>query len=327
MFRSLKSRMITASLLWTAGLLFLFHLASQMLIQTFPAVSRAHMPHAIAAGAALLLGGLIAGRTSLSPFQPLRQRLMAIRKGEATQVDGEYPTEVQPLIDELNALLEARQKAVARALSTAADLAHGLKTPLALLAGEAERAAAEGQSDLAAGIAHQVERMSRQVDYHLARARATASGSAGTAVCPVGLCAESLIRAMSKIYVERALRFSLQVTPPGLQAKLQREDLDEILGNLLENACKWTASQVSVSAEMAAERLAVIVEDDGPGLAAPLRQKVLERGVRLDEAAPGSGLGLAIVRDLVELYGGTIALDQSPLGGLRAKVLLPLVER
>ena len=164
--------------------------------------------------------------------------------------------------------------------------------------------------------------MSRQVDYHLARARAAASGASGAASCPVASCADALVRTVLKLHAARALKVSATVAPD-LSARVQREDLDEMLGNLLDNACKWATSTVVLSAARVDTTLVLTLDDDGPGLAPDLRTVVLERGVRIDEAAPGSGLGLAIVRDLAELYGGSISLDDSPLGGLRARLSLP----
>jgi signal transduction histidine kinase len=164
--------------------------------------------------------------------------------------------------------------------------------------------------------------MSRQATYHLARARAAASGAAGANRCPVAPCAEALIRTLKKLYAGRSLEISSNV-PVGLSARIQREDLDEILGNLLDNGCKWARSRIILEAIQRDGAIWVTVADDGPGLDRSLRAAVLERGVRLDESAPGSGLGLAIVRDLVELYGGAIALDDSRLGGLEARVNIP----
>ncbi|MGA2602298.1 MAG: ATP-binding protein [Bryobacteraceae bacterium] len=229
---------------------------------------------------------------------------------------------MQPLIDDLNALLDDREKAVKRALATAGDLAHGLKTPLAVLAQEAERLGANGDPELSAGIAQQVERMRRQVDYHLARARAAASGVTLNVHCPVAASAEGLARTMLKLYAGRSLAIGVHV-PADHSVRVQREDLDEMLGNLLDNACKWATSRVTVETARRENSIAVSVDDDGPGLARPLRTLVLQRGVRADEAAAGSGLGLAIVRDLAELYGGSISLEGSPCGGVRALLVLP----
>ncbi len=263
---------------------------------------------------------------SVPPFRRLREKLTAVRVGEDQRVEGVYPAEVQPLIDDLNALLEHREKAVKRAFATAGDLAHGLKTPLALLAQEADRAGAAGNAELAESIGQQVERMSRQVNYHLARARAAASGAAGSARCPVAACADALVRTLLKLYAGRAVQISSTIAPD-LCARVQREDLDEMLGNLLDNACKWANSRIALEASRIGATLVLTLDDDGPGLARALRTVVLERGVRIDEAAPGSGLGLGIVRDLVELYGGSVSLDDSPLGGLRASLTSSFLNR
>ena len=324
MLRSLKSRLILASLLWTSGLLMLFHMASIMLVHMSPSLRHFNGFWAVSVALILLAAGLAAARASLSLFKPLREKLSAVHQGEALRVAGAYPTEIQPLIDDLNALLTAREKAVARASTTAADLAHGLKTPLALLAAESNRIAAAGNAELAESIAHQVERMSRQIDYHLARARATAFGATGAVPCPLVDCTDALIRTVSKLYADRALTISSSIQTD-FYVRVQREDLEEILGNLLDNACKWAKSKVVVKASRTSAFVVVTVDDDGAGIDPSLRDAVLKRGVRIDEASPGSGLGLAIVRDLAELYGGSISLDASALGGLRATVSLPAV--
>jgi signal transduction histidine kinase len=323
MLRSLRSRLILASLLWTGGLLALMHMLSLMLLHVLPGMrtsSQATAP--VLAGLLFLAGGLVVLRQGLRPVLRLRAKLTAIRAGEDRRMEGAYPSEIQPLIDDLNALLEDREKAVKRALSTAGDLAHGLKTPLALLAQTADRAVAEGKPELAESITQLADRMSRQINYHLARARAAASGPSGSARCAVNVCADALIRTLLKLHAGRTLEISSTITPD-LFAKVQREDLDEMLGNLLDNACKWANSKVVLSAARSGAMLVLALDDDGPGLAPDLRTMVLERGVRIDQASPGSGLGLAIVRDLAELYGGSIFLENSPLGGLRVRLSLP----
>jgi signal transduction histidine kinase len=297
------------------------HMVFVLVIHFFPVARGIHSIGPAFAGVILMTAGLLALRQSLRPFSTLRERLTAVRMGVDRRIEGAYPTEVQPLIDDLNALLEDREKTVKRAVATAGDLAHGLKTPLALLTQEADRAAA-GNPELAESISQQVDRMSRQVNYHLARARAAASGTAGAVRCPVASCADALVRTLSKLYAGRALDISATIAPD-LCARVQREDLDEMLGNLMDNACKWANSKVVLTASRIDAMLVFTLDDDGPGLDRALRTVVLERGVRIDEAAPGSGLGLAIVRDLAELYGGSIALDESPLGGLRVRVSLP----
>jgi signal transduction histidine kinase len=211
---------------------------------------------------------------------------------------------------------------VARAVAKAGDLAHGLKTPLAVLAQEAERARAAGQFELAQAILSQVDRMRRQIDYHLAHARAAASGATSGTRSSVAESAEGLSRTLQRLYADRGIAIDVQV-PLDHAVRTGREDLDEMLGNLLDNACKWTRSQIVVSSAARNGHVVITVDDDGPGVAVDMRDQVLRRGVRADEAAPGSGFGLAIVRDLAELYGGSIALTAAPGGGLRASLNLP----
>ena len=264
-----------------------------------------------------MVAGLVQVRRGVSPINNLRARLAGLHEGRDRRVDGNYPTEVQPLVNDLNALLDHREQAVQRAVAKAGDLAHGLKTPLAILAHEAERARAAGQPEVAAAFTQQVDRMRRQVDYHLAHARAAAAGAAPGALCSIRESADGLARALHRLYAERGIAIDVRV-PPDLSVRVQREDLDEMIGNLLDNACKWGRSHVTIDAAADADaRWRLLVDDDGSGLAEDMREAVLQRGVRADEAAPGSGLGLAIVRDLAEVYGGSISLDASPLGGLR----------
>ncbi len=321
MLQSLRSRLILASLLWTAGLLALMHMFSLFVIHVIPGMRTTQAMWPVLGGLIFMAAGLLALRQGLRPFRQLRERLMAVRMGDDRRVEGVYPSEVQPLIDDLNALLEERQKAVKRAIATAGDLAHCLKTPLALLAQEADRAASEGNPELAENIGQQVERMSRQVTYHLARARA-ASGIASAVPCPVAPSTDALIRTVLKLYAGRELEISPDIARD-LCARVQRQDLDEMLGNLLDNACKWAKSKIVLKASRSGSMIVFTVDDDGPGLERTLQSAVLERGVRIDESAPGSGLGLAIVRDLAELYGGSVSLDDSALGGLQARLLLP----
>jgi len=314
--------LILASVLWTAGLLAVMHMLSLLALHTLPALRESHPAVPVLAGLVLMGGALFGARQWLAPFRRLRGRLASVRTGAARRVEGVYPTEIQPLIDDLNSLLEDREKSLRRALATAGDLAHGLKTPLAVLAHEADLAAAAGHPELAENIGQQVQRMSRQVNYHLARARAASSGTAGAAPCLVIPCINALIRTLTTLYADRRLEMSVDASPD-VTCRVQPEDFDEMLGNLLDNACKWAKSRVLVVAFRDGDRLAITVEDDGSGLPTSLRPAVLERGVRLDENTPGSGLGLAIVRDLAELYGGSISLDDSRLGGLCARVMLP----
>jgi signal transduction histidine kinase len=273
-----------------------------------------------------MVAGFVLVRSGLKPLHEMRRRLADVQSGQASQVLGRYPAEVQPLVQDLNGLLAHQEQAVSRAVAKAGDLAHGLKTPLAVLSQEAERAATAGQPELAAAIGEQVERMRRQIEYHLAHARAAASGATPGARCEVRPSAEGLARTLHRLHAERGIAIAIDVTA-NHAVRCQREDLDEMLGNLLDNACKWARAQVVLSTEVLAaatgERVAILVDDDGPGLATSMREAVLQRGVRADEAAPGSGFGLAIVREIAEVYGGSIALESSALGGLRARLTLP----
>lgn len=304
-------------------MLLLMHMTSILLLHAFPSLRgfRSHGPAVFAL--AVMAAGFWFARGSLEPFRTLRGRVIAVRKGEAHRVDGSYPSEVQPLIESLNELIEDRERAIERAHAAAGDLAHGLKTPLALLASEAATARARGHGAIAEAIEEQIRRMSSQVDRQLARARAAASGPALTAGCELSPCVEALIRTLDKIHAARSLSFRAEV-PAGFRVRVRREDLDEILGNVLDNACKWARSSVSIAASASGPKAEITVEDDGPGLADELRAAVLERGVRADEAAPGSGLGLAIVRDLTQHYGGSVSLERGERGGLLVRITLPL---
>jgi signal transduction histidine kinase len=319
--RSLRLRLIVGSLLWTIGLLATASLVTTALHHGSLHLAIAHGTMMFLLAVACMIAGLAQLRSGLLPFEALRARLLAVRVGRQRRVDGRYPVEVQPLVDDLNALLEHRERAVGRAIAKAGDLAHGLKTPLAVLAQDADRAEAAGLADLSASIGQQVERMRRQIDYHLAHARAAASGAAPGARCLVSESADGLARTLSRLHAGRGVTIDVRVAP-GHAVRCEREDLDEMLGNLLDNACKWARSRVTLATAEDGPDMVITIDDDGPGIAAPLREAVLQRGVRADQAAPGSGLGLAIVRDLVELYGGSIALEEATGGGLRARLRL-----
>ena len=327
---SLRARVLLGAALWTVGLFAVSGAIMTQIIFHHPSAPRifheifAHVTAVSILAGLCMIAGLSQVRRGLSPVNRLRERLAAVHQGRDRRVEGTYPAEVQPLVNDLNALLEHREQAVKRAVARAGDLAHGLKTPLAVLSQEAERAAASGQQELAQAVSQQVERMRRQVESHLAHARAAASGATPGARCQVAESAEGLARTMLRLHADRGLAIDVRV-PAAHSVRCQREDLDEMLGNLLDNACKWGRSRVSIESAAGAQSIVITVDDDGPGLDPSMREVVLQRGVRADEAAPGSGFGLAIVRDLADLYGGSIALDRSPDGGLRAQLTLPAV--
>jgi signal transduction histidine kinase len=319
--RSLRSRLLTFLLIWSAFLVLLLVVAGAVHL-SFLARWRLHIALPIGAGLLFIAFGALVVRRGLSPFRIMRQRLADVRAGRSARLDGEYPTEVEPLVGDLNALLDERDARVKRAVARAGDLAHGLKTPLAVLAQEIERADAGGQHEVAESMRQQVTRMQRQIVSHLAQARVTAAGAATQARANVADAACALTRTMERLHASRALTIEAAV-PSDETVRVAFEDLEEMLGNLLDNACKWGRSRVRISSDAAAaDRLVINVDDDGPGLDSSLHEEVLRRGVRADEATPGSGLGLSIVRDLADAYDGSISLTRSPLGGLRAQLTL-----
>jgi signal transduction histidine kinase len=328
--RSLRGRLLVSSLLWTVGLLFVSAVPFTFLMEQQSRVSVGlHLhrflqsPVVILTAVFCMIAGLVVARTGLASVDAVRHRLNGLRAGRERRIEGAYPAEVQPLVDDLNALLDHREAVIQRAITKSGDLAHGLKTPLAILAQEAERARGEGQHTIAAAIEQQVDRMRRQVDYHLAHARAVASGAIAGTQSSLKDSADGLARALLRLHAGRGITVDVQIAED-VTIRAQREDLDEMLGNLMDNACKWARATVVVrTMTEASDRVTIVVDDDGAGIPPHMREAVLQRGVRADEAAPGSGLGLAIVSDLAELYGGSISLDASPLGGVRATLTLP----
>lgn len=327
---SLRGRLLFGSVLWTIGLVIVASAALIFVIEfhhqdrsfAFAVHDVFTRPLVILFAVFAMIAGFLQVRRGVSPINNLRSRLAGLHEGRDRRIDGTYPAEVQPLVNDLNALLASREDAVRRAIAKAGDLAHGLKTPLAILTHEAERAKAAGHLEFAAAVQQQVDRMTRQVDYHLAHARAAAAGATAAAPCSIKESADGLARALHRLHAERGIAIDVRV-PADLAVRVQREDLDEMLGNLLENACKWARTRVAIAATQNGGHIEILVDDDGSGLAEEMREAVLVRGVRADQAAPGSGLGLAIVGDLAEIYGGSIALEGSPLGGLRARLRFP----
>lgn len=336
--KSLRTSVLIGAFLWTLGLLavesILITIYSAYLYPIRIVHQHGHLMAVIAIITAI--AGFAVVRSGLAPLDEIRRRLRGIQSGTERRLQGHYPSEVQPLVDDMNALLAHQEQAVQRALAKAGDLAHGLKTPLAVMSQEAQRAAAAGQPALAAALGEQIERMRRQIDYHLAHARAAASGATPGARCAIAASAEPLARTLLRLYAERGISIDILV-PADHEVRCQREDLDEMLGNLLDNACKWARSRVVVTSTILppdggshrpeSPAVTITVDDDGPGLPDAMRDAVLQRGVRADEAAPGSGLGLAIVRDLASLYGGAISLEAGPIGGVRASLRLPAAAR
>ncbi|MES2452706.1 MAG: HAMP domain-containing sensor histidine kinase [Pseudomonadota bacterium] len=271
-------------------------------------------------GLALGVATLVQLRLGLRPLTALKESLASVRAGRAEAVPADQPAELQPLADELNALLAENAAALANARSHVANLAHGLKTPLAALA---LRLGEQG-SDPDGTMAAEVSRMDRSIRHHLGRARADTSGGAARRRTPLEPAVEGVAGALARIHADRAIAFSHSM-PAGLALAVDPQDLDELLGNLLDNGWRWAASRIALSAGPGpGGRARISIEDDGPGIAAGDRAEALRPGRRLDESGDGHGFGLSIVRELAELYGGALALEAAPSGGLRAIVTLPM---
>ena len=268
--------------------------------------------------AAILLG--------LQPLRRVRRALALVREGNASRLDGRFPTEIEPLANETNALIENNKRIVERSRTQVGNLAHSLKTPLAVMLNEG-RALGGDKGRL---IVDQASAMQTQVEHYLQRARVAAQRDSVVYRTPVGATLKRLVRVIEKLNPKAAVTLALPVEEVVFAG--EREDLEEIVGNLLDNAMKWAKGKVAVSVraepggDPASGMFALSIEDDGPGIPEDKAREALKRGKRLDETKPGSGLGLAIVSDLVNEYGGKLALERSGLGGLRAVVRLRRTE-
>lgn len=253
----------------------------------------------------------------LWPLRRVREEIARMRAGLASRVSGRMPREVAPLVEELNALIEHNEVQAEEARRHAGNLAHALKTPLTVIT----NAAAAGAQDLPETVIREARTMRRQVDHHLARARAVGrriTGQSRTPICP---SVESVERAVRRLYPN--VRIDTD-GPRDLVAHIERQDLDEIVGNLVENAAKYGGGSVFITMSAQMGFVELMVEDDGAGIPEADRVRIFDRGVRLDSGKPGTGLGLAIVRDVVEIYGGTVTLEESEdLGGLLVRMRLP----
>lgn len=260
-------------------------------------------------------------RLGLAPLRQVRDELIEVREGKAERLRGEYPSDIVPLTQELNALIDSNAKIVERARMHVGNLAHAMKTPLSVVTNEARAS----RSALGRKVAEQAAIMRDQLDYYLDRAQMAARAGVIGVTTEVKPVAEAMDRTMGRIYTERAIAFRADV-PPKLRFRGEKQDLEEMVGNLVDNAFKWARSQVRLTArriEGTPVTLELVVEDDGPGLDEEERADAIKRGRRLDETTPGSGLGLSIVNELAETYDGSFELSRSPLGGLRATLRLP----
>jgi signal transduction histidine kinase len=280
----------------------------------------------LALGIVLVLTTIFQVRFGLAPLKRISDSIADIRSGRAERLEGEFPVEIAPLARETNALIDANREIVERARTHVGNLAHAIKTPLSVIVNEAST---HGVDPFATKVLEQAGVMRDQVAHHLERARIAARLTIIGTVTEVAPAIEALCRTMEKIHRGRGIEIGFETDA---QAKFrgERQDLEEMVGNLVDNACKWATSKVFI--EVMVERpsepgagpvLRIIVDDDGRGLSAAERAQVSRRGQRLDESKPGSGLGLSIVVDLAALYGSSLVLGNAPIGGLRAELVLP----
>lgn len=276
----------------------------------------------------LLAFGLIAAAAlqvtlGLTPLRRLRTELAAIRAAVSSRVSGEYPGEVAPLVHDLNTVLADNDALIERARHQAGNLAHALKTPLSVIANEADRLERSGDRAHAARLQREVDAMRQQVEWHLARTRIAGTRRAGraTTVEPV---LDRLARTLQRLHGETGKVIDVDCGPT-LRFAGEAQDLEQMVGNLMENACKWARGVIEVAAHQQGTQLLLQVDDDGPGLAAKQRAAATVRGQRFDETTPGSGLGLAIVSDLANAYDGELVMARSELGGLSARLMLPAI--
>jgi signal transduction histidine kinase len=265
-------------------------------------------------------------RFGLAPLKRISESIADIRSGRAERLEGEFPVEIAPLARETNALIDANREIVERSRTHVGNLAHAIKTPLSVIVNEASTRAADA---FATKVLEQADLMRNQVARHLERARIAARLTIIGTVTEVAPPMEALRRTMEKIHRDRDITILLDADP---QARFrgERQDLEEMAGNLVDNACKWATSRVFVEVLVEQPKeagsgpmLRIVVDDDGRGLSEAERAQVSRRGQRLDESKPGSGLGLSIVIDLAALYGGSLVLGSAPIGGLLAELSLP----
>jgi signal transduction histidine kinase len=265
----------------------------------------------------------------LRPLLALQQSLHTLREGRTSRLTGDFPNEVQPLVNNFNSVLDRNEEVVGRARTQAGNLAHALKTPLTVLDQAARQTDTAGLAPL---VREQVQLARRHIDWHLARSRMAASTGLPGQRVPVVHTLQGLVRVMQRVHAERGLDITLDVADEDVQFAGEAQDLQEMLGNVLDNACQWAHSSVRIRVSLggalahggAVTTCRVGIEDDGSGMPDEQMPRVLQRGVRLDESVPGSGLGLAIVRDLVDMYGGELQLKTPAQGrGLQVTLILP----
>lgn len=279
-------------------------------------------------GVGLLLALIVQVRYGLTPLRTLQRRLFDIREGRTDRLEGIYPSEIQPVADELNLLLQSNAEIVDRARTQVGNLAHALKTPLSVIRNEVKM----HPSPVSSKVNQQAKLMRDQINLYLDRARRAARASSLGSITEIKPAIEGIARALERINLDRGIKIALEC-PAGLKFRGERQDLEEMVGNLLDNACKYAEHQVAVTVQVdpapSIDRrlwVDVSVGDDGPGVPADQYGEALKRGRRLDETKPGSGLGLSIVAETAAMYGGDIQLDRAAAGGLLVKLRLPAAQ-
>jgi signal transduction histidine kinase len=268
-------------------------------------------------GLGLIIMSALQAAFGLWPLRKVRRQIAAVRTGRISRVDTRLPVEIAPMVEELNDLLAHNERQAEEARTHAGNLAHALKTPLTVIMNEASA----DSPDLCRTVIREATTMRRQVDHHLARARAVGRRGAAQSVADVWPSLESVERAVSRLYPEATVDLA---GDRDARVHVERQDLDELLGNIIENAAKYGGGRVFVTVEGGSDAVEIMVEDDGTGIPEAERLAIFERGARLDTGKPGTGLGLAIVRDVAGIYGGSVELDESEdLGGLLVRLRLP----
>lgn len=273
-------------------------------------------------GLGLVVAVFLQVQIGLRPLFGLRNEISDVRKGKAARIVHSYPVEIQPLAEQVNRLLDHNQETVERQRTHVGNLAHALKTPLSVMLAEA----GTQEGVLPDMVRKQTEVMKAQVDHHLRRARAAARAQLLGERTPIAEVLDEMAVMLERVFEWKNVEIDWRA-PDDLGFRGERQDLQEILGNLMENACKWAKRRVRISAGATGlGQMVVVVEDDGPGLPEDQREAALQRGMRMDETTPGSGLGLSIVVELTRAYGGKITLADSDMGGLRVVLELPTAE-
>ena len=274
----------------------------------------------------LVLAAVAQVAFGLRPLRQLQESVKRLRESSGSRITGTYPTELKPLIEDFNAVIDANGKIIERARNQAGDLAHSIKTPISVMinALHAEKNRSGHDAALVASLEEQLQQLQQQVQWRLKRARIAANAGVPHSRTPVSVTLEQLARVMQKVHAEKAIQVTVGPTAEDLYFAGEEQDLQEIVGNLLDNAFKWAVRSVVVQATHSNAKLRIVVEDDGPGCE-PLTDPTHppSRGQRADESVPGSGLGLSIVRDLVTLYDGTLSFEAHVPNGLRVVSILP----